>query len=100
MRGLLTRGILATAVLCIPLIGRLAAQQQPDVLTADQAVKIALANHRTLKITSLQLDDTKQSYLAFKTHRYSSFIETGRESRRRPPAKTYADGFFTNVAAV
>ena len=47
MRGMLTRGILATAVLCIPLIGRLAAQQQPDMLTADQAVKIALANHRT-----------------------------------------------------
>ena len=73
MRGLLTRGILAAAVLCTPLIGGLAAQEQPDVLTVDQAVKIALANNRTLKITALQLEDTKQSYLAFKTHRYPSF---------------------------
>jgi len=74
MRGSLTRVILAVALLCGPLIeGPVAAQEQPDVLTVDQAVKIALANNRTLKITALQLDDTKQSYLAFKTHRYPSF---------------------------
>lgn len=73
MQGLLTRRFLATAVLCAPLIGGLAAQDQPEVLTVDQAVKIALANNRTLKITSLQLDDTKESYLAFKTHRYPAF---------------------------
>ena len=47
IRGLLTRVILAAAMLCVPLIGRLAAQDQPEVLTVDQAVKIALANHRT-----------------------------------------------------
>ena len=47
------------------------AQEQPDVLTVDQAVKIALANNRTLKITSLQLDDTKESYLASKTQALS-----------------------------
>jgi outer membrane protein TolC len=72
MRGLLARflsatmaGALATAIAV--------AQEQPDVLTVEQAVKIAVANNRTLKISSLQLDDTKESYLAFKTHRYPSF---------------------------
>jgi hypothetical protein len=33
----------------------LAAQDQPEVLTVARAVKIALANNRVLKITSLQL---------------------------------------------
>ena len=51
----------------------MAAQETPDVLTVDQAVKIAVANNRILKITSLQLSDTKESYLAFKTHRYPTF---------------------------
>ena len=73
MRRLLTKRFLAVAVLCASLMGGLAAQEQPEVLTLDQAVGIALANNRTLKITSLQLDDTKESYLAFKTHRYPSF---------------------------
>lgn len=73
MRGSLTRVLLATVILCIPPAVKLLAQDQAEVLTVDQAVKIALANNRTLKITSLQLDDTKESYLAFKTHRYPSF---------------------------
>jgi len=72
MRGWLSRlrwaGI-AVGLLVVPV----AAQEQPDMLTVDQAVTIAVANNRMLKITSLQLEDTKQSYLAFKTHRYPSF---------------------------
>lgn len=68
MSRLLLAACLGGALTCLA-----AAQEQPDVLTVEQAVKIALANNRTLKITSLQLDDTKQSYLAFKTHRYPSF---------------------------
>ena len=72
MRGLLETVLLAMALSC-GLLAAGAAQEQPEVLTVDQAVKIALANNRTLKITSLQLDDTKESYLAFKTHRYPSF---------------------------
>jgi len=47
--------------------------EQPEVLTVDHAVKIALANNRMLRITSLQLADTKEEYLAFKTHRYPDF---------------------------
>ena len=61
------------AVLFSLLATSLLAQDQPDILNVDQAVKIALANNRILKITSLQLDDTKESYLAFKTHRYPTF---------------------------
>jgi outer membrane protein TolC len=53
--------------------GLRANDEQSEVLTVDHAVKVALANNRTLKITSLQLADTKQEYLAFKTHRYPSF---------------------------
>jgi len=50
-----------------------AADDQPEVLTVDQAVKLAVANNRVLKITALQLADSKESYLAFKTHRYPDF---------------------------
>ncbi len=73
MHGLWTKRACAMAVLFSLLATSLLAQDQPDILNVDQAVKIALANNRTLKITSLQLDDTKQSYLAFKTHRYPAF---------------------------
>lgn len=51
----------------------LAAQEQPPVLTVDQAVKIAKINNRMIKISSLQLAGSKESYLAFKTHRYPTF---------------------------
>jgi outer membrane protein len=73
MQGLLTRILIAAVIVGWLLASVLAAQDQPDVLTVDQAVKIALANNRTLKIRSLQLDDTKESYLAAKTKRYPSF---------------------------
>jgi outer membrane protein TolC len=73
MRGLVKKRFLAAAVLYGLTCSLLAAQDQPDVLTVEQAVKNALANNRTLKITSLQLDAEKQGYLAFKTHRYPSF---------------------------
>jgi outer membrane protein TolC len=49
------------------------AQDRPETLSVDQAVKQALANNRMLKITSLQLAATQQSYLAFKTHRLPTF---------------------------
>ncbi len=49
------------------------ADDQAGVLTVDQAVKQAVANNRMLKITSLQLADSKESYLAFKTHRFPTF---------------------------
>ena len=70
--GLLKRILTTVTVAWGLLAAGLAAQEQPDVLTVDQAVKLAMANNRMLKITSLQLADTKESYLAFKTHRYPS----------------------------
>ncbi len=61
---------LVAGVLCVlPSV----ADDQPEVLTVDQAVRQAVANNRMLKITSLQLADTKENYLAFKTHRYPTF---------------------------
>ena len=73
MRGLANRVFLAAAVLYGLMNFPLEAQDQPEVLTVEQAVKNALANNRILKITSLQLDEEKQGYLAMKTRRYPSF---------------------------
>ena len=70
---LLMRFLTAAAAACLLITEGMAAQDTLDVLTVDQAVKIAVANNRMLKITSLQLSDTKEEYLAFKTHRYPSF---------------------------
>jgi outer membrane protein len=71
--GLLKRFLTAASVLCAMMGTGLAAQDKADVLTVDQAVKQAVANNRMLKITSLQLADSKESYLAFKTHRFPTF---------------------------
>lgn len=45
----------------------------PEQLTIDQAVKIALANNRYLKIVSLDLDISKDKVAAAKTRRYPGF---------------------------
>ena len=45
----------------------------PDTLTVDQAVQIALANNRDLKIVSLSLDSSKEKLAAEKTRRLPSF---------------------------
>ncbi|HSY13808.1 MAG TPA: TolC family protein [Verrucomicrobiae bacterium] len=42
----------------------------PELLTADQAVKIAVANNRYLKIVTLDLDISKDKVAVAKTHRY------------------------------
>jgi outer membrane protein TolC len=44
-----------------------------EVLTVDQAVQIALANNRNLKIVSLGLDSSKEKLAAEKTRRLPSF---------------------------
>lgn len=49
------------------------AQETPDTLSVDNAVKIALANNRTLKIVSLDLDVHKEKLAADKTKRLPSF---------------------------
>jgi outer membrane protein len=73
MRGLVKRVLLSAAVSYVLISVLLTAQDQPDVLAVEQAVTIALANNRLLKITSLELDAEKQGYAAFKTRRYPSF---------------------------
>jgi outer membrane protein TolC len=45
----------------------------PDLLTIDQAVTIAIANNRDLKIVSLSVDSSKDKVLAAKTRRLPSF---------------------------
>jgi outer membrane protein len=45
----------------------------PDVLTVDQAVQIAVANNRNLKIVSLSFDSSKEKLAAEKTRRLPSF---------------------------
>ena len=47
--------------------------QQPDVLAVDDAVKIALANNRTLKIVSLNVNVQNEKLAADKTRRLPSF---------------------------
>jgi outer membrane protein TolC len=42
-------------------------------MTVDEAVKIAIANNRDLKIVSLGLNGSKEKLAADKTHRYPSF---------------------------
>ncbi len=46
---------------------------QPDVLTVDDAVKIGLANNRTLKIVSLNLNVQNEKLAADKTKRLPAF---------------------------
>ena len=49
-----------------------AAPAAPEQLTIDQAVKIALANNRYLKIVTLDLDISRDKVAAAKTRRYPS----------------------------
>ena len=63
---------LATTVLCIATTAEEPAQPA-DALNVDQAVQIALANNRNLKIVSLGLDGSKEKLAAEKTRRLPSF---------------------------
>ncbi len=49
------------------------ANGQPEVLTVDDAIKVALANNRTLKIVSLNLGVQNEKLAADKTKRLPSF---------------------------
>ncbi len=76
---------LKAALACVALLGlsllglgQHAAAAQPDTassesLTVDQAIKVALANNRDLKIVTLNLDTSKDKLLAAKTKRLPSF---------------------------
>jgi len=75
-RGRILAGISLSLVLVLSQSGSLAAQDNvasPDVLSVDDAVKIALADNRTLKIVSLNLDVQKEKLAADKTRRLPSF---------------------------
>ena len=68
--------ILQALVLAAVFVGVAVSQDatdSADVLTVDQAVKIALANNRNLKIVSLGLDSSKQKLDAEKTRRLPAF---------------------------
>jgi outer membrane protein TolC len=72
--GILPLLLVVFVSLLIPVSG--AAQSKDDtadVLTVDQAVKIALANNRTLKIVSLNENVQEQKLAADKTRRLPSF---------------------------
>jgi len=64
-------------LLSASLLGAAAPAEEPagpaDALTVDQAVQIALANNRDLKIVSLSLDSSKEKLAAEKTRRLPSF---------------------------
>ena len=68
--------IVQVLVLAAVFVGTAASQEALDsagVLTVDQAVKLALANNRNLKIVSLGLDSSKQKLDAEKTRRLPAF---------------------------
>src|SRR5262249_48598364 len=67
---------------CIAAIGLLSASKAvaqesvPRLLTLDEAVQIAIANNRSLKITSLEVDKSKWKLAEVKTKRLPSFSGT------------------------
>ena len=68
--------IVQVLVLATVFVGIAASQEatdSADVLTVDQAVKLALANNRNLKSVSLGLDSSKQKLDAEKTRRLPAF---------------------------
>ncbi|MGA2902502.1 MAG: TolC family protein [Candidatus Korobacteraceae bacterium] len=74
------RVVVCLLMLAFSLAGPICAQTralnetaEDGLLTIDQAVKIALANNRDLKIVSLNLDSSKEKVLAAKTKRLPSF---------------------------
>jgi len=79
LRGALTAKLawLAACAIWLIAVPLIAATEEPtvpaDALTVDQAVQIALANNRNVKIFSLGLDASKEKLAAEKTRRYPSF---------------------------
>ncbi|MGC2110178.1 MAG: TolC family protein [Candidatus Korobacteraceae bacterium] len=68
--------VLLVSSLLMALLAPLAAQENSsslELLTVDDAVKLALANNRYLKIVTLNLDSSKDKLEAAKTHRLPSF---------------------------
>ena len=67
--------VLASGLLIV-FLARASAQDEsptPDLLTIDQAVTMAVANNRDLKIVSLSVDSSKDKLLAAKTKRLPAF---------------------------
>ncbi|HLI63824.1 MAG TPA: TolC family protein [Terriglobales bacterium] len=75
-----------------------AAQEEtsgPELLTVDQAIRLALANNRNLKIVSLNLDSTKEGLRAAKTHRLPAFnVYTFASQLLEPISFTIPEGQF------
>ena len=67
--------VLAGSLFAVLVVSAMAQDESasPDLLTIDQAVTIAVANNRDLKIVSLSVDSSKDKVLAAKTKRLPSF---------------------------
>ena len=72
-RRILAAVLLLVTSLLTALHGQEAPAAAPEQLTIDQAVKLALANNRYLKIVTLDLDISKDKVAAAKTRRYPGF---------------------------
>ena len=78
-------GVLLFVTALLPVLHGQDTSAAPEQLTIDQAVKIALANNRYLKIVSLDLDISKDKVAAAKTRRYPGFNIYGLGSQLLEP---------------
>jgi outer membrane protein len=62
--------VLLSVLLCFA--GVASADDAPPVLTLDQAIQIAIANNRSLKVSSLDIEKSKWELASTKTHRLPS----------------------------
>ncbi len=65
--------VLSLILACSEFAAAQAEADSPELLTIDQAVKLAVANNRYLKIVSLNLDSSKDKVQAAKTRRLPAF---------------------------
>jgi outer membrane protein len=86
------------AAICLLLGGVLTAQEPaPRVLTLDQAIQIAIANNRSLKIAMLEVDKSKWQIAEFKTKRLPAFSGTVLASQLLTELSfTFKEGAFGN----
>src|SRR5215469_3762720 len=84
-------------VLSILLLSAVAAWPEDPlpVLTLDQAVQIAIANNRSLKVSSLDIEKSKWELASTKTHRLPSFTTAMFASGNlTSPTFTFKKGIF------
>jgi outer membrane protein len=81
--------------LCLAGCTRALAEDQPPVLTLDQAVQIALANNRSVKVANLDIEKSKWELASTKTHRLPAFNTAMFASGNlTSPTFTFKQGIF------